>query len=79
MKRYQKTMLKDFEILLPYILLLGILVLLAISVSLLQDFTKIYQITRHTKINIMRNFRQNSELFQNMRRKYFYKNPYVCE
>lgn len=30
MKRYQETMLKDFEILLPYILLLGVLVLLAI-------------------------------------------------
>ncbi len=44
MKRYQETMLKDFEILLPYILLLGVLVLLAISVYLLQDFTKIYQI-----------------------------------
>ena len=43
MKRYQETMLKDFEILLPYILLLGVLVLLAISVYLLQDFTKIYQ------------------------------------
>ena len=39
MKRYQETMLKDFEI-----LLLGVLVLLAISVYLLQDFTKIYQI-----------------------------------
>jgi len=44
MKRYQETMLKDFEILLPYILLLGVLVLFAISVYLLQDFTKIYQI-----------------------------------
>ena len=36
MKRYQETMLKDFEILLPYILLLGVLVLLAIFVYLLQ-------------------------------------------
>ena len=44
MKRYQETMLKDFEILLHYILLLGVLVLLAIFVYLLQDFTKIYQI-----------------------------------
>lgn len=44
MKRYQETMLKDLEILLPYILLLGVLVLLAISVYLLQDFTKIYHI-----------------------------------
>lgn len=44
MKRYQETILKEIEILRPYILLLGVLVLLAISVYLLQDFTKLYQI-----------------------------------
>lgn len=44
MKRYQETILKEIEILLPYILLLGVLVLLAIYLYLLQDFTKLYQI-----------------------------------
>lgn len=44
MKHYQKLIIKDIETALPYVFLFSVLALLAISVYLLQDFTKIYHI-----------------------------------
>ena len=44
MKRYQKTIIREVETFIPFLVTIGIVALLTLSVSLLQDFTKIYHI-----------------------------------
>ena len=44
MKRYQKTIIREVEAFIPFLVTVGIVALLTLSVYLLQDFTKIYHI-----------------------------------
>lgn len=44
MKHYKKTILKEIKAFIPFLVTVGVIALLTLSVYLLQDFTNIYHI-----------------------------------